>query len=535
MTTSWSKWYESGSGDYDFINTALEKCKKINEQLNAQPWWDSDRQPGLVATKIVESAPIQLKKARLYEAAWVQSRIIKESERILHKKKSKPELLSKIADSAYALIDVAKQIKPIVDIFIPQSPEYSIPYACLWIIFKGISDRKEKIDSVHNLITSLSEDIPILEVYKDMVPTRNMKQALTEFYIHTLDLLWRLSMYYCNNFFVQLSDAMLPRTKYKFPTYIGNITKASARIKTLCEVGHMAEQKDIKKTIDVLHNEIYSMSQEMQKISIAQSRHYISKILDCWDYDVDDVEDEFRKWQSLRFFTDMRDHWGYNGILPRLAEWRKLCDNSENSILWVSTENNERQFWITEFSINLIDICRTQGQLITFAMCDRPKGVKWTPQQVLKQLISQLLISRPSLTISAPHIVNTKKFCKAKSFDAILKLLHSIMALVGSVVIVIDHLDKCVPDLAASRVNVANALSLLVKMHPQSRIIVTTGQVVPPSTLPGRPISFAIVNTKRRPRILEYKRTSTVQRQHSGAPYTGMYPMTEKDFLKHYG
>lgn len=121
---------------FSFLNAALEKCKKINEQLNAQPWWDGDRQPGLVATKIVESAPIQLKKARLYEAAWVQSRIIKESERILDMQASKPELLLKITRSAYALIDVATQIKPIVDIFIPQSPEYSIPYACLWIIFK---------------------------------------------------------------------------------------------------------------------------------------------------------------------------------------------------------------------------------------------------------------------------------------------------------------------------------------------------------------------------------------------------------------
>ncbi|KAJ4855447.1 uncharacterized protein T069G_11005 [Trichoderma breve] len=390
---------------------------------------------------------------------------------------SKPELLLKITRSAYALIDVTTQIKPIVDIFIPQSPEYSIPYACLWIIFKGISDRKEKIDSVHNLITSLSEDIPILEVYKDMFPTRSMKQAITEFYIHTLDLLWRLSMYYCNNFF-----------------------------------------------------KLRSMSQEMQKISIAQSRHYISNILDCWNYNVDDVEEEFRKWQSLRFFTDMRDHWGYNGTLPRLAEWRKLCDSSQNSILWVSTDDNERQFWITEFSIDLINICRTQGQLITFAMCDRPKGVTWTPKQVLKQLISQLLNSRPSLTISAPHIFNTRKFRKAETFDAILKLLHSIMALLGSVVIVIDRLDKCVPDPAAPPVNVANALSLLVKMHPQSRIIVTTGQVVPPSILPGRPITFAIVNTKRRPRILEYKRISTVKRQQHSEENDIVYgPMTEAE------
>lgn len=35
--------------------------------------------------------------------------------------------------------------------------------------------------------------------------------------------------------------------------YIGNIKQVSTKMKTLCEVGHMTEQKDIKKTVDVLH------------------------------------------------------------------------------------------------------------------------------------------------------------------------------------------------------------------------------------------------------------------------------------------
>lgn len=116
--------------------SALQKCKDVNEQLVAQPWWDSDSQPGLVATKVIESTPIRLKKSRLYDAAWVESLINKQSEDIKTKRASKPELLQKVDSSAHVLIKVATQIKPIVDIFIPQSPEYSVPYACLWVIFK---------------------------------------------------------------------------------------------------------------------------------------------------------------------------------------------------------------------------------------------------------------------------------------------------------------------------------------------------------------------------------------------------------------
>lgn len=206
----------------------------------------------------------------------------------------------------------------------------------------------------------------------------------------------------------------------------------------------------------------------------------------------------------------MRDHWSQNGILPRLAEWRELCEASQNSIFWVSSENNGRQRWLTEFSINLIEICRSQGQLVAFAMCDRPGGIRWTPQQVLKQLISQILNSIPSLTISAPDVFYARRFRKASTFDDVLKLLDATVALLESVVIVIDSLDRCIPEPAAQHTNIAFALSMLVKMHPRNlRIIITTGQIVSPSTLPGLPISFAVVNTKRRPRVLENKRMAT--------------------------
>jgi hypothetical protein len=103
-----------------------------------------------------------------------------------------------------------------------------------------------------------------------------MKQALTEFYIHTLDLLWRLSMYYSHTFFSkltdtkrsvhssslfnirieQLADAILPRTKYKFSMYLENVKRVATRLKTLCDAGHIAEQKYITASIDILHTGI---------------------------------------------------------------------------------------------------------------------------------------------------------------------------------------------------------------------------------------------------------------------------------------
>lgn len=54
-------------------------------------------------------------------------------------------------------------------------------------------------------MASLSDDIPVLQSYKDMFPTDEMKRTLAEFYIHNLDLLWRLSKYYSHRFFSEFT------------------------------------------------------------------------------------------------------------------------------------------------------------------------------------------------------------------------------------------------------------------------------------------------------------------------------------------
>jgi hypothetical protein len=199
----------------------------------------------------------------------------------------------------------------------------------------------------------------------------------------------------------------------------------------------------------------------------------------------------------------MRDHWSQNGLLPCVVEWRKVCDESQNSILWISSQNNGRQSWLTEFSVDLIAVCRSQGQLMAFGMCDRPDGANWTPKQLLKQLISQLLNETPRLTISNPNVFNIRNFQRATTFDFTFRLLHNILSTGGSVVMVIDRLDLCVRDPDEKHVSIPHALSVLVGAHSNLRVIVTAGQITSPLSLPELPISFATVNTRRRPRRQE--------------------------------
>ncbi|PYH64452.1 uncharacterized protein BO88DRAFT_374348 [Aspergillus vadensis CBS 113365] len=496
----WSHWYQPGSSNDDQIyDNALQKCKEVNEQLNSQPWWD-DQCDLVASSKTVESMPVRLKPPGRYDASWVQNLIAKERLRINTRKTSESAWRHKVSGFADDVIRVATLIKPIVDIFVPQSPECSVPYACLWMVFKGVSSRKEKKELVFGLITSLSDEIPTLQAYGDMFPTDEMKETLSQFYIHTVDLLWRLAKYYSIGFFKQLTDAILPRTKYDFPTYLDNIKKSTTRLKALCELGHMAEQKDIKGYLDVLHSEIRHLRLQIEMSRGIQGRRYASDLIDIWHDDVGDVEHEHQLWQSLRFSTDMRDHWSQNGILPCLADWREHCDTSENSILWVSSQSNGRQSWLTEFTIDVVSVCRSQGQDIMIAMCDRPNGVKWTPAQLLRQLIAQLLIDHPELTVLRPGIFNARSFRRATKFDALYRLLNSVVAVLKSVLIIIDRLDLCVADPNEKDDDITRALSILARAYPNLRVIVTTGEIVSPSMLPGFPVSFAMVNTRRHPR-----------------------------------
>jgi hypothetical protein len=77
-----------------------------------------------------------------------------------------------------------------------------------------------------------------------------------------------------------------------------------------------------------------------------------------------------------------------------------------------------------------------------------------------------------------------------------------VVAMLESLVIVIDRLDVCVLDPTEPRhPSITEALAALVRAYPRTlRVIVTTGRIVTPRSLPELPISFAMISTRRRPR-----------------------------------
>ncbi|KAK4185253.1 hypothetical protein QBC35DRAFT_525033 [Podospora australis] len=437
LNSRWNRWFQEGrQEDSEIYSEALKKCREMNEDL----WADKfarEHLTGAVSGPVTSSEPA----------------------RVAAKEASDPKWAQRAKDTAIGIMKVAKELKPIMDIFVPHSPEYSVPYAFLWIIFK---------DSVMSIINSLSTNLHIFEAHRDMFPTDEMKTVLAELYIHTVDLLCRLAKYYSHKYRVQLADAFLPRATYNFELYRENIKVAMERLHRLCETGHMAEQKDLRHRIQVIDADM-----QLEASRISQARHQASDLIDLWHEDVGHVGQELHLWETLHFSTALRDHWSQNGILNCLEDWRMTCDTSEsNSILSISSQGNGRQSWMTEFSVDLVRVCQSQGQLVTFAFCDRPRGVKWTPKQLLMQLITQLLHQHPRLAVLHPSCFTSRAFRRTTSYQAAVQLFRSVLSLLDTAVIISDRLDLCT-------------------VH----IPITTGCIVGPQTLPGFRISFAKINS----------------------------------------
>lgn len=209
------------------------------------------------------------------------------------------------------------------------------------------------------------------------------------------------------------------------------------------------------------------------------------------------MENELQLWQTIRFSTDPRDHWSHNGILPCIVKWREL---PFNSILWVSSESHSRQSWMTEFSLDLIGVSRSQRQMTTFALCNRPQRVRWTPETLLKQLICRFLHLNPALAIEEPELFNGRVVRRASNFASKFRLLESIIAGLDSLLILIDRMDLCQRDSnSTDGQNVLQVYSKLAKNYKTFKFIIMSSGSVDTEGLSRLGVSLAIINTRRRP------------------------------------
>jgi hypothetical protein len=84
----------------------------------------------------LQSTPIRNAKPRALTSEMVKEFIDKEQKRIAKEVDSKAAWKKTLSGLGFTISDVVMKVKPIIDLFMPQSLEYTVPYGCLMIIFQ---------------------------------------------------------------------------------------------------------------------------------------------------------------------------------------------------------------------------------------------------------------------------------------------------------------------------------------------------------------------------------------------------------------
>jgi hypothetical protein len=168
---------------------------------------------------LIESGPVAVVRPTKLDSHLLIRLIANKEKELKDKLDNEPEGLAKVSKLGNQLVVIATRLKPVIDLLVPESPEYQVPYNCLMIIFdvslptltiasnyiltnsQGFIARKEKMDKIPEQMRLLSANLTVLQFYKDIFPTTEMKTSLAEYYLHTLDLLWRLARYSRLGFF----------------------------------------------------------------------------------------------------------------------------------------------------------------------------------------------------------------------------------------------------------------------------------------------------------------------------------------------
>jgi hypothetical protein len=124
---------------------ALLKCKEINQELNLDPLGEKQRHHRRFNSSWARSSKPRVantnaeQQQKPYDASRIKELVEQETQRIQTAQDASSgdlEWTAKVKDVAYGVIKLAEVLKPVIDVFVPQSPEYRVPYACVWIVFK---------------------------------------------------------------------------------------------------------------------------------------------------------------------------------------------------------------------------------------------------------------------------------------------------------------------------------------------------------------------------------------------------------------
>ncbi|MCJ1415102.1 60S ribosomal protein L28 [Xylographa parallela] len=454
---------------------------------------------------------------------------IRNMERKIHETEGATSKLSKnIGKVANTFCGFAVRMSELVAPLVPQSPEYAVPYGILIIIFKAVVTKNEKQKEVLDYFDQFQQCLPDIRSYGDLFPTSEMKILLATIYADVLTLLEHAASYYALGrlgtvayigaiFHSKLVDAMFPKSKYEFSKEFAKLTFLTKRLHDLAERSHFAEQQSVKDTVEgtgaviagmyqIMNaavgnmtdlsrevDEIRAISSKWNKVQAVQTS---SSLQNALIHNIESISDEMHLWQDVNFRLSPKDRWEANSILLYLTFWTRL---SAKSILWISAPTSNRDTWVTDFSLDVIRTSLAQDVLLSFVLCDRPRGASYTDTQLVKRLICRIIEKQPTLAVESPELFDEKLFQRTETFEQVWRVFGRIVATIEPLFIIIDRLDLCQMEFRSDEgETLLTRLSELVERNPKSlKIIVTSAEPDPPPS--NLAISFCKIETHTRP------------------------------------
>lgn len=484
-------WYLSGI-DYCFYAPAKEACTASKERLEklnlqdddkqvAEMAFDGDIKPGKILEKLLE----------------IQAEIDRKASR-----RSTAKMASKFVNNFAAFADKASSI---VMVLLPESPEYTVTFGVLFLLFKAVVTKKEREDALLKLIDSISSCLPIAEFYKTIFPSNAIKASVARIYAHMTKILDEALVYFRGWRFSRLVDAFLNHAS-KFDDLLADLDAEFTTMHELKDASHIVQTASIMdvvtstgRAVHDLHSEFTNqtsalnlsmsiMNSKLQSLTMQtnlvlkfeMTKHARSLQAILVD-DAPDPSEELDATVSRGFKLSQKDHWENNGALADIAYWSA---HDRNLLLWMGGASGNQDSWVTEASVDIIHALEPQMVPVLFTFCDQPHGRQPTVMGLVRRLLGQLLDLRPDLAYSRPDLCDAWKLKKKSgSFEQLFAVFEQLAAQVPDLFIIIDRVDECEGDDNA-RV-VGHLLPRLIEMSTRLRevTVIVTSVYNPPEEI----------------------------------------------------
>lgn len=373
-------------------------------------------------------------------------------------------VMEKAGQFVEAFSEFVTRTSGIIELLVPQSPEYRMTYGVLLLVFKTVFKRKETRDSLFAYIQKLSGQLPIVDFYGKVFPSNGMKILVVSIYVEILNLLNEAIVYYRSHHLRQLRDAVLRPVETKFDKCIQRIEVEVKKLHELKDAAHVAQQADMKEFLEstgqvvgrlhenlnqsmtafgsclaLLDARIENIAHQSSSIHNFQAVNHSLALTEVLLPTASTADEQLSLVRKKRFDLSPKDHWYENGVLEAFDNWSAY---GRTELLWIGGRSGNQDTWITEMSIDLIDALRMQDLTLLHVFCDTKPPI--TATTLIKRLIAQLLDRHPDIPFCQPRTYNVRRFRHATTFTQLWPIFEALVSeLTSSVFVLIDRIEDC--------------------------------------------------------------------------------------------